>query len=173
LAEQLAASRQLIRAQWEQTTEDADAPVRALSGQIDSQQLGGLIEEITQITDMLTALLDCDRVGVRLTTLTGPMCPRFHADQIACRLLTTISGPGTEWIPSDDVDRARFADRDGDAPPIQPGKEIKHLPGSNWSLLKGGMWDEKFSGVVHRSPHRTGERLLLSMDPVFTSKDAE
>jgi len=168
LAEQWSASRQVVQAQWEQAAGDLDAPPAALSMSIDADRLGALSEEITLASGMLSELVGCERVGIRVTTLRGPMCPRFHADQVPCRMLVTIRGPGTEWIPSDDVNRALLASRDTDAPPIRDGGDIKHLATGNWSLLKGGAWDGRFGGVVHRSPHGAGERLLLSLDPVFT-----
>ncbi|MYE86032.1 MAG: DUF1826 domain-containing protein [Gammaproteobacteria bacterium] len=168
LAEQWSASRQVVQAQWEQAAGDLDAPSAALSMSIDTDRLGALSEEITHASGMLSELLGCERVGIRVTTLRGPMCPRFHADQVPCRMLVTIRGPGTEWIPSDDVNRALLASRHTDAPPIRDGGDIKHLATGNWSLLKGGAWDGQFGGVVHRSPHGAGERLLLSLDPVFT-----
>jgi hypothetical protein len=86
-------------------------------------------------------------------------------------MLMTIGGPGTEWIPSGDVDRMLFDDRDSDAVPIQPGREVRQLATGSWSLLKGGAWNDGFDGVVHRSPHQVGERLLLSMDPLFIAPE--
>ena len=168
LAEQLFASRQVVQAQWEQAAGDPDAPSAALSMVTDADWLGALTEEVALASDMLSELLGCERVGIRVTTLRSPMCPRFHADHVPCRMLITVSGPGTEWIPSDHVNRALLACRDSDAPPIRDGGDIKHLATGNWSLLKGGAWDGRFGGVVHRSPHGAGERLLLSLDPVFT-----
>ena len=168
LAEHLFASRQDVRIEWEQAARDADAPLAALSMSIDAERLGAVGEEITLASDMLSELLGCKRVGIRMTTLRRPMCPRFHVDHIPCRMLVTIGGPGTEWIASDDVDRALLADLDTAAPPIRRSGDIRRLATRNWSLLKGGAWDGQFGGVVHRSPHGTGERLLLSFDPIFT-----
>ena len=167
LAEQLFASRQVVQAQWEQAAGDPDAPSAALSMSMDADWLGALSEEVALAADLLSELVGCERIGIRVTTLRGPMCPRFHADQVLCRMLITVRGPGTEWIPSDDVNRALMADRDSDALPIRDGGGIKHLATGNWSLLKGGAWNQRFGGVVHRSPHGAGERLLLSFDPVF------
>ena len=90
LATQLSASRQVVEAQWEQAHDDADAPARALSPQIEEAGLRALEEEILELGDVLHTLLGCDRIGVRLATLNMPMCPRFHVDQIPCRLLSTI-----------------------------------------------------------------------------------
>lgn len=174
LAERLFASRQDVQAQWEQAAGDADASLAALSMlQLDADWLGALGEEITLASDMLGELVGCKRIGIRVTTLRRPMCPRFHVDHIPCRMLVTIGGPGTEWIASDDVDRALLAARDTDAPPIRRGGEIKRLAARNWSLLKGGAWDDRFVGVVHRSPHGTSERLLLSFDPLFADPHSE
>ena len=169
LAERLFASRQDVQSQWEQAVGDADSPLVALSMlQIDADWLGALGEEITLASDMLGELVGCKRIGIRVTTLRRPMCPRFHVDQIPCRMLVTIGGPATEWIASDDVDRALLAARDTDAPPIRRGADIRRLAPRNWSLLKGGAWDDRFGGVVHRSPHGTRERLLVSFDPLLT-----
>ena len=168
LAEHLFASRRDVQTQWEQAARDADAPLAALSGSVDPERLGALCEEVALAGDMLSELLGCERMGIRVTTLRRPMCPRFHVDHVPCRLLVTIGGPGTEWIANGDVDRARLADRDTDAPPIRPGRDIRRLATRSWSLLKGGAWDGRFGGVVHRSPHQPAERLLLSFDPLFT-----
>jgi len=168
LAEHLFASRQDVRIEWEQAARDADAPIDALSACIDAGRLGALGDEIAFATDVLSELLGCERVGIRVTTLRRPMCPRFHVDHIPCRMLVTIGGPGTEWIANGDVDRALLDDRDTAVPPIRRGGEIRRLATRNWSLLKGGAWNEGFGGVVHRSPDGTDERLLLSFDPIFT-----
>lgn len=168
LAEHLFVSREDVQTQWEQAPGDADAPLAALSMSIEADSLGALTEEITLASEMLSELLGCDRVGIRVTTLRRPMCPRFHVDHVPCRMLVTIGGPGTEWIASGDVDRALLAARDTDAPPIRRGRPIRRVATRNWSLLKGGAWDGRFGGVVHRSPHETCQRLLLSFDPLFS-----
>ena len=168
LAEQLSAKRQVIAAQWEQAHDDANAPARALLPQIEEEGFRALSDEILELGEVLNTLLGCDRIGVRLATLNAPMCPRFHVDQIPCRLLSTISGPATQWIANDDVDRNLFADRTDETLPVKAGKSFKQLGAGSWALLKGGSWDDTFTGVVHRSPHQSDERLLLSMDPIFS-----
>ena len=170
LAEHLFTSRQTVQTQWEQAARDADAPLAALSMSIDADSLGALSDEITLAGEMLSELVGCERIGIRVTTLRRPMCPRFHVDQVPCRMLVTIRGAGTEWISNGDVDRALLAAHDSDAPPIRRGGDVRRLPTRNWSLLKGGAWNDPFGGVVHRSPHETGERLLLSFDPLFTDR---
>ena len=104
-AEHLFASRQSVQTQWEQAARDPDAPLAALSRSIDADWLGALSEEIALAGDMLSELVGCERIGIRVTTLRRPMCPRFHVDHIPCRMLVTIRGPGTEWIANGDVDQ--------------------------------------------------------------------
>ncbi len=169
LAANLSSSRTIVASQWEQVIDDDDAPRRELSSVIDSRSLKALSAEIALATDVLHTLMDCDGVGVRVATLRTPMCPRFHVDQVPCRMLVTISGQGTEWIASDEVDRTKFANRTDDNPPIRNGASIRQLKTGSWSLLKGGTWDGTFPGVVHRSPHEAQHRLFLSLDPLFSS----
>ncbi len=162
LARKLVDSRQLPRLRWVQAAGDVDAVARELPDAVDAR----LLEQIAEATELLGELIDCEQVGVRLATLRAPMCPRFHVDHIPCRLLITLSGEGTEWIPNRDVDWAVFSDLDSTELPVQDNRQVQQLSTGHWSLLKGGSWDESFTGTVHRSPHGQGERLLLSLDPI-------
>lgn len=93
--------------------------------------------------------MDSTAVGFRLKLLEKAMCPRFHTDHVALRLLVTYSGAGTEW------------QRDADA------TEHQQIGAGDVALLKGSAWnDTKDEAIWHRSPQTTGTRLLLSMDPV-------
>ena len=167
LAKRLIRSRQIPQLRWIQPADDPEAPASELPATIDADVHSALSDQIAEASEMLGELMACERVGVRLETLNAPMCPRFHADHVPCRMLITLSGAGTEWIPNGDVDWAVFADLETAAPPIQANRQIQQLATGHWSLLKGGAWKECFGGVVHRSPHGVGERLLLSLDPVF------
>ena len=167
LSERLIRSRQVPHLRWIQPADDPEAPVRELPAAIGADVRSVLLDQIAEASEMLGELMGCKRVGVRLEALRAPMCPRFHVDYVPCRMLITLSGMGTEWIPSSDVDWAVFADLGTMAPPVQADRQIRQLATGHWSLLKGGAWNGCFSGVVHRSPHGVGERLLLSLDPVF------
>lgn len=156
-----------LEAQWAQSAGTSAATTGALSGIDDDEFRARLEGEIDGAVDLLHDLLDCSQVGVRVVTLSDPMCPRFHADLIPCRLLITLAGAGTEWIAGDDVDRERLADRSMHRVPLRTGGRVRTLATGSWSLLKGGRWDDRFSGVIHRSPHGAGRRLLASFDPIF------
>ncbi len=167
LSQALIRSRRVPQSRWSQTVGDSQAAAGELPPGVD----GALVDQIAQASEVLGELLGCERVGVRLETLSAPMCPRFHIDQIPCRMLITLSGSGTEWIPNDDVDWTLFADLDSTQAPLRVEGQIRSLTMGHWSLLKGGKWDEQFRGVVHRSPHDAGERLLLSLDPIFNGSE--
>ena len=167
LAEHLIRSRQVPRLRWIQSADDPKAPARVLPATIDTEEYSELLDQIAEASEMLGELTQSGRVGVRLETLSAPMCPRFHVDNVPCRMLITLSGLGTEWIPNSDVDWAVFADRKSIAPPLQENRQIQQMTSGHWSLLKGGAWNDGFGGVVHRSPDGVGERLLLSIEPVF------
>ena len=167
ISKRLIRSRQVPQLRWVQSADDPEAPASELPATIGDDVHCALVDQISEASKMLGELMDCERVGVRLKTLSAPMCPRFHVDHVPCRMLITLSGVGTEWIPNSDVDWAVLADLDTMAPPVQANREIQRFATGNWSLLKGGAWHDCFDGVVHRSPHGVGERLLLSLDPVF------
>ena len=168
LADRLIRSRQVPELRWVQSVSDSDASARTLPETIDAEVHTALVDQIAQASEMLGELTDCEQVGIRLTTLHRPMCPRFHVDHIPFRMLITLSGEGTEWIPNDDVDWSVFENLETQEPPVQADRHVQRLATGNWSLLKGGAWQSQFRGVVHRSPHGVGERLLLSLDPVFS-----
>lgn len=167
IADRLFASHPPLKLRWTQAAGGGDASVSALPPAIDVDSRRSLAEELAFVSEVLGDLLECERIGVRLETLRGPMCPRFHTDRVPCRMLMTVRGTGTEWIPNDDIDRELFADRRTESLPVRRGAEIRRLHQGHWSLLKGGTWSDAFDGVVHRSPHQVGERLLVSLDPLF------
>lgn len=167
LSRRLIHSRQVPELRWLQSVNDPDAPSRALPSTIDAEVTSSLCAQIAEASEMLGELMECNHVGVRLETLNAPMCPRFHVDHIPCRMLITLSGEGTDWIPNNEVDWRVFDNLETATPPIQENSQIQRLNTGHWSLLKGGAWQDGFRGVVHRSPHDVGERLLLALDPVF------
>lgn len=122
------------------------------------------IEDILTVTNMFADLFDLEQVGFRLCVLNKAMCPRFHTDKVPCRLITTYSGKGTEWLDSrmvkpemPGISHDEFVDADF----------IRRLEAGDVALFKGDAWDENDGfGVIHRSPVlNAGEtRLLLTLD---------
>ncbi|MCK7460349.1 DUF1826 domain-containing protein [Idiomarina aminovorans] len=118
-------------------------------------------QHVEELVDMFSCLFDLSRVGLRIRTLDTAMCPKFHVDRVPCRLVTTFSGSGTQWLPHESVDRSG-----GHFEPIE--RLIRNLNCGDVGLLKGELWQgNENRGLVHRSPTlATGEnqRLLLTLD---------
>ena len=135
------------------------------SKSLDMNDVALITNPIVEVSKILRKLTKCKKVNIKLTSLRSPMCPIFHVDNIPCRFLVTLYGSGTEWIPHDEVDWKIFYEKDSNKNPLKDRSKIKNFKTGEWSLLKGGSWQENFNGVVHRSPHNNEERLLLSIDP--------
>ena len=160
-------TRQSLKLQWMQDVEDDNCIESTLTESVPPTLKPLLVNQVDESSKMLSDLLGCNKVSVRLASLRSPMCPLFHVDNIACRLLITLCGKGTEWIPNDSVDWKILSDRKNNSLPVKDESAIMEFKVGHWSLLKGGAWSNNFNGVVHRSPDTSDARLLLSLDPVF------
>lgn len=128
-----------------------------------------LLDDVEAIALAMAYLFETDTIGIRLRTLEGAMCPRFHVDNLAVRLVTTYAGPGSEWLPEHAVNRAGLGAPRADKPEIVADPAaIEQLSAGDVALLKGDGWiGNEGRGLVHRSP-QTGpreRRLLLALDP--------
>lgn len=128
--------------------------------------------DIRLLAEMFSCLFGLRAIGLRLTTLTEPMCPRFHVDRVPCRLITTYVGNGTEWLPHQLVDRSKLGSGNGGLSDTASGlipseQQIQRLSPGDVALFKGELWEgNEGAGVVHRSPPAdcSQQRLLLSID---------
>lgn len=135
---------------------------------------GGLSEDVALIVDMFCCLFDVEEAGLRLTMLDSAMCPKFHVDQIPCRLVTTYTGIATQWLESKDIDRSKLGRASVDIADDLSGLfnnelAIKQMQAGDVGLLKGSGWKgNESAGLVHRSPGlMLNERqLLLTLDLV-------
>lgn len=119
------------------------------------------VADVEWLVAAFTCLLGARRVGLRLRVLEGAMCPRFHVDHVPLRLLTTYTGPGSEWLAQGMIDPKTLKDAD------LPVDNVQRLLSGEVALLKGEKWiGNEGAGLVHRSPPSSkGEkRLLLSLD---------
>lgn len=131
-----------------------------------------LSSDIQLLADMFSLLFELDAVGLRLTPLSGKMCPKFHTDNVACRLVTSYSGPGTQWLPHHCVDRSKLGAgsrglSDADSGLYPAASDINTLQTHHVALLKGENWEgNEGAGLVHRSPAVAPgqQRLLLTLD---------
>lgn len=131
-----------------------------------------LSKDVALIVDMFCCLFGIEEAGLRLTTLDSAMCPRFHIDQIPCRLVTTYTGIATQWLENNDVDRSKLSSvgvADDLSGLFNSDLAIKKMHSGDVALLKGSGWKGNESmGLVHRSPELmlNERRLLLTLDLV-------
>jgi hypothetical protein len=152
-AEQYAQQLVHQQVQLQQVVELDELQHWLLSKFADAPGKTAFVEDLVLVSQMLGCLLDCSAVGLRLKTLSQPMCPRFHTDHVAARLLVTYAGSGTEWLT---------------APPESDGQSRpQQLSIADVALLKGSAWTGNAHGAIwHRSPLSPQPRLLLTLDPV-------
>ena len=114
--------------------------------------------------ELLATITGAGRVGVRLVCLSSAMCPRFHADKVTLRLVTTYVGLGTELFGGVHLELrpGRAAERAG-----PPSAQISRATPGDIVLLKGDAWPGNHGrGAVHRSPAASPDnpRLVLTVD---------
>ena len=118
------------------------------------------------LAEMMACLFGTAGVGLRVTALEKPMCPRFHVDRIPVRMLCTYGGPGSQWLPAPSVPTGLLVpgvDQEG----RYAADSVQQLQAGQVALFKGDTWrDNPGSGVVHRSPPVSPgqQRLLVTLD---------
>ena len=165
--DELLKSKTLLKVAMSVTPQSALASIRETL-----QGYPRLSEDIAKLVEMFCCLFDLGHVGLRLTTLTHAMCPRFHVDKVPCRLVTTYQGSATQWLPHHLVDRSKLgAGNNGLSDELsgvyQTADDIQQLNCGDVALIKGERWEgNECAGLVHRSPvPKLGEqRLLLTLD---------
>lgn len=131
-----------------------------------------LSENIAELVDTFCGLFDLKQAGLKLTVLDRAMCPRFHADRVFCRLVTTYQGVATQWLPHNAVNRTKLGTGNNGLPDeisglYQNSDDIQQLNNGDVALLKGELWrGNENAGLVHRSPapQPNERRLLLTLD---------
>ena len=147
--------------------------ISVLQARLDSSKMVMiLIEDIHKLVNMFCDLFDLKRVGLRLTSLKHAMCPRFHVDNVPCRLITTYQGIATEWLSHSDADRSKLGvgnkgKSDSQSGIYQDESDVQQLSQGDVALLKGEAWvGNEGQGLIHRSPqlHDQASRLILTID---------
>ena len=136
------------------------------------EKLISLYEDIQYLTKLFCELFDIKDAWLRIDAIDKPMCPRFHADHLKCRLVTTYYGPGTQWLPNSLVNRNKLGHgNNGLADDISglfsKKSDIENLDVGDIGLLKGEAWvNNEGLGLVHRSPHADSnyKRLYVTID---------
>lgn len=117
----------------------------------EAQNQAAFIADVVMVAELFSCLMASDSLGLRLSVLQQPMCPKFHTDHLVCRLVTTYQGPGTEWHSG----------------PLGDNHPTQQLQAGDVALLKGSGWDDMQTyAISHRSPAIAAARLLLTLDPI-------
>ena len=136
------------------------------------QQQDEFVKDLGLLVEMYAYLFELEEVGVRMQVLDRAMCPRFHTDKLGCRLVTTYSGSGTEWLHNADVDRSKLGAgsmglKDAESGLYPRTASIQQVHAGDVVLLKGDGWiDNDQGGAVHRSPAvaENQKRIVVTMD---------
>jgi hypothetical protein len=130
-----------------------------------------LTDDVAFWAGVTADLCDAPLVGARLARAESPMCPRFHVDRVLLRIVISYRGPGTELIADGAVDRSKLAPNHGGHDDHHSGLICE--PSAVWRanagdvvIMKGELWPADVGGVVHRSPHHEGTRVVLTLDPL-------
>jgi len=137
-----------------------------------SNEMLPFYDDVSYLALMFCKLFDQKKIWLRLDGIDHPMCPRFHADNIKCRLVTTYVGPATQWIPHHLVNRSKLGYGNEGKPDSESGlflseNDIRQLDTGHVALLKGESWKgNEGAGLVHRSPKEEGnyKRLYMTID---------
>lgn len=130
--------------------------------------------DIGRLIELYVDLMECPSVGLRLEVVDRAMCPRFHVNRVALRLLVTYRGPATEWLDDAAADRGKLGA--GGLPDAQSGLirdplAIGRARPFDVVLLKGCQWPgNEARGAIHRSPAvpiGAAPRVLLALDAVW------
>ncbi len=124
-----------------------------------------LIQDLLLLREVVSELLGCTAVGLRLARIGRAMCPGWHVDRVGIRLVCTYQGPGTQWLDDQDVERC-----DLHAAKTGGGAFIQAVLGEI-VLLKGTLWEGNDAfGAIHRSPDLGSSaslRTLITLDPLW------
>ena len=165
---QLACREKLAVKSWLDVADLPASMMRSLPG----EDFAPLREDLALLADMMACLFGATGVGLRVTALEKPMCPRFHVDQVPCRLITTFAGPATQWLEENSLNRSKLGRGSNGQPDsssglIQANANIQKITVGDVALLKGERWEgNEGRGIVHRSPgvEQGQQRLLLTLD---------
>jgi hypothetical protein len=125
------------------------------------------VDDMGRLTTLFCRLVGPLPVTLRLETLSGDGCRRFHVDRSYLRLLCTYHGPATEWLGDEQVDWNALEQGLANEAILRQGSP------NSWEtfwvgVMKGAQFPKnRGKGLVHRSPPLAGSgqsRLLFCLD---------
>ncbi len=139
-----------------------------LPGAFENDNKNTLIFDICKITSAFLNGTQGKNVRLQLMVVTTNKCRFFHVDNNIQRLLCTYSGPGTEWLEEDNINREWLAHGMNDKV-VKDKNKVRESKNFDLLLLKGKKYSLDCKGAVHRSPeikNNNNTRVLLKIDEI-------
>ena len=117
-----------------------------------------LADDIRLLAGQLGVLLNRQHLHAQLFIQRSDGCRKIHADNVSIRLLCTYAGPGTDWLPDQDVNRKYLGASKLNATAankriIRRGSTLRRTVPGEVLLLKGNAHPGNAGrGAAHRSP---------------------
>lgn len=147
---------------------DLQSILHAVADVVDPLKYSRVFIDIKKLLNLYQDVTQTQSLKLLLATVNTNMCRRFHTDINDIRLLCTYSGPGTLWLPDNNIDRNALASNKGNDQIVIDEEEIQHVPTGAVVLLKGALYPKEGThAIVHRSPtveESGSRRLLLRID---------
>ena len=154
---------------------DSHAPdvSRLLASIPDGPERAFLEADIYELAGQFGALLGRKHIHAGLSVQRTDGCRKIHTDFVSLRLLCTYAGPGTDWLPNEDLVREHLGRTDVDVDAanrsmIRPGAVLRRCEPGEVLLLKGEAYPgNRAWGAAHRSPpieELGAARLVLKLD---------
>lgn len=121
--------------------------------------------EVIGVFRRLAGVRGLTSLPVRVEAIETRVCRRFHVDHVGLRLLCTLYGAGTEWLPEAAADRRQLGAGGGEV--ARDPAAVQALAPGDVALLKGHCHPRGGGlGLIHRSPEASplAPRLLLAAD---------
>ena len=124
-------------------------------------------EDVIELLHLFREITYEDNFRLLLTSVNHNMCTRFHADNNYLRLLCTYNGPGTLWLPNDNVDRIALNSKGSNDQIVIDNTNIREAQPGSVIILKGSKYPNNTKPIIHKSPEIKKKcicRLLLRID---------
>jgi hypothetical protein len=129
--------------------------------------------DIAMLSARLSHLANSPRLRICFGAIRNDQCRKFHTDYLRYRLISTYTGPGTEWLPEEAVSREALKLRvacpqEANQKIVSDPSAVRRATPGEVIVMRGSMHPSG-KGVVHRSPpiEATGQvRVVLVISTV-------
>lgn len=148
-------------------------PTALLASVVDPLAREFLRADIQDLATQLGTLLGRKHLSAKFFIQRTNGCRKIHADNVTIRLVCTYAGPGTDWLPNEDVIRKNLGRTDVDIETAnlsvrRDGATLRRCEPGELLLLKGKKYPgNEGRGAAHRSPPLEEQglsRLVLKID---------